>query len=316
MSTNGAGAARGVTGFHSSAAGRFDDKERAAEKDRAKLHGTATSDGGLEVDSLEAPPRSSLGAYLAAALCLGIVGFGWWLRDEAYLEAGSGLGYQLGIGGAAGMLLLLLYSARKRLRLLDSWGPLSFWFRVHMWLGVLGPIAILFHCNFQLGSLNSSLSLASMLLVAGSGVVGRYMYSKVHYGLYGRRVLLREKRHELTQAEGVLRPQLEAFPEVTERLDIFEKRCAQPASTTPVAIARLATLGFRARRVRAACFGMLPPVLFEERQAVTDYLGLACRVAKFGAYERLFRLWHAVHVPLFVMMILTLVLHVVAVHMY
>jgi hypothetical protein len=40
------------------------------------------------------------------------------------------------------------------------------------------------------------------------------------------------------------------------------------------------------------------------------------RVAGFAFYERLFGLWHVLHVPLFVMLLVTAVAHVVAVHRY
>jgi len=271
---------------------------------------------GLEAGILEAPSRSGMGTPLAVSLCLGAVAFGWWVRDEAYIDPGTGLGYRLGIAGATMLLLLVLYSVRKRVRALDSWGPQTLWFRVHMWLGVLGPLTILYHCNFQLGSLNSSLALISMLLVAGSGVVGRSIYGKIHYRFYGRRVALREMRLRLSEAEGQMRPLLEVFPEVLEPLDAFEKRCMEPPRSALGALVRLASVGLRARRLRGRCFRMLEPVLFEERQATRDFLAFACRVARFSAYVRLFRLWHAVHVPLFAMMILTLAVHVVAVHLY
>ena len=56
-----------------------------------------------------------------------------------------------------------------------------------MVLGTLGPLAALYHCNFTTGSVNSRVALYAALLVAGSGFVGRYIYSKIHLGLYGRR---------------------------------------------------------------------------------------------------------------------------------
>ena len=40
------------------------------------------------------------------------------------------------------------------------------------------------------------------------------------------------------------------------------------------------------------------------------------QVAQFGTYERLFSLWHVIHVPFFLMMLISAVVHVVAVHMY
>ena len=40
------------------------------------------------------------------------------------------------------------------------------------------------------------------------------------------------------------------------------------------------------------------------------------RVVEFGAFERLFSLWHALHLPLFLMLLIAGVVHVVAVHLY
>jgi len=40
------------------------------------------------------------------------------------------------------------------------------------------------------------------------------------------------------------------------------------------------------------------------------------RVAGLGFYERLFAMWHILHLPLFVMLVLTGLIHVLAVHMY
>ena len=37
------------------------------------------------------------------------------------------------------MLALLLYSLRKHVRFMHSWGPTKHWFRLHMFLGIAGP---------------------------------------------------------------------------------------------------------------------------------------------------------------------------------
>ena len=43
---------------------------------------------------------------------------------------------------------------------------------------------------------------------------------------------------------------------------------------------------------------------------------LSGRVAQFSLYERLFALWHILHLPIFFLMVLSAIVHVVAVHMY
>ena len=140
------------------------------------------------------------------------------LRHKEYLTAETGTGYLLGILGSLMMLILLLYPMRKRFRFMAGWGPIRYWFRYHMMLGVLGPIFILYHANFSLGSTNSSVALFSMLLVAGSGLIGRYLYVKIHYGLYGRRINLKELTRDLEEEKGELARTLGLAPNVRKQL--------------------------------------------------------------------------------------------------
>jgi hypothetical protein len=45
-------------------------------------------------------------------------------------------------------------------------------------------------------------------------------------------------------------------------------------------------------------------------------LQAAQKAAQFSTYERLFSLWHAVHIPFLCMLVITAVVHVFAVHAY
>ena len=49
---------------------------------------------------------------------------------------------------------------------------------------------------------------------------------------------------------------------------------------------------------------------------IDDRLAATRRVVEFAAFERLFSLWHALHLPLFLMLLVAGVVHVVAVHVY
>ena len=81
---------------------------------------------------------------------------GWNHRDSNYLSAETGAGYVLGIIGASLMLVLLLYPLSKRVTAMTRLVPIRYWFGFHMLLGVVGPVMVLFHSNFHLGSTNSS----------------------------------------------------------------------------------------------------------------------------------------------------------------
>ena len=149
--------------------------------------------------------------------------FGWFTQDKSYLSPEDGLGYYFGIVGGSLMLLLSLYSFRKKYRFMRNWGAVKYWFSAHMFMGVLGPVFILFHANFSMGSTNSSLALWSMIIVASSGLIGRYLYKKIHYGLYGRYASLTYLKEIVRLNKGRIGKNLKLRSKSVERLSRFEK---------------------------------------------------------------------------------------------
>lgn len=101
-------------------------------------------------------------------------------RHELYwtLKPGGSRGLVYGVTGTAMMLLMLLYSLRKRARFLRRWGPVRVWLDLHIYLGVMGPLLVILHTSFKVQGL-VALSFWSMIAVAASGVLGRYLYSQV-----------------------------------------------------------------------------------------------------------------------------------------
>lgn len=259
---------------------------------------------------------------------------GWWLPTERYITPERGIGYSLGIIGGSSMLLLLLYSARKRVRWLQFLGPVARWFRGHMVLGIVGPLCILYHSNFSLGATNSNVALWSMLTVAGSGLVGRYIYARIHHGLYGRKLSLKELQDgvEGLRAAG---NSINFLPELVPRLEECEKTLLASGPRQPVLgfakpvivaihsiAARLRLHGYIRRALRAAA--RQSPALAGERKRlrraafsyVDKRLLATRRVAEFQGYERLFSLWHALHMPLIFMLLIAGIVHVIAVNVY
>src|SRR5258707_8050657 len=184
---------------------------------------------------------------IAVVLALGI---GWLNRDDNGLTPVSGVGYWLGIAGSSLMLLLLLYPLRKRMPSLRAIGTVAFWFRAHMILGILGPVLVLWHSNFRLGSINCSVALVTMLVVAASGTVGRYLHSKIHLGLYGRKA---EAQEVLADADE-LRGFIGADPPVADRMVAQLNAFAQLGTAAPegvlAGLVLLPMIGWRGAIVR------------------------------------------------------------------
>ncbi|WP_317931824.1 hypothetical protein [Halioxenophilus sp. WMMB6] len=252
------------------------------------------------------------------------IGLGWLQRDEGYLSAASGTGYWLGIGGGSAMLLLLTYSLRKRWRLLARLLPLKLWFQLHMTLGIVGPLCILFHSNYHLGSLNSTLALVCMLLVAGSGVIGRFIYTRIHFGLYGERIRLREAQNDLQ----LLRQELTGLAETPAQQSQYEAvvnniqqllMAGQQSSLSYWRQKRSANQLYRQLQTLLAshsldsAVGQLQSRLIADQQAL---LAILRKLPGLRLFERLFSLWHVVHIPIFVLMLLTAAIHVYIVHAY
>lgn len=254
--------------------------------------------------------------------------YGWTQRNSNYLVAEEGAGYILGIVGGSAMLIILLYPLSKRVALLPRLIASRYWFGVHMFMGTVGPAMILFHSNFQMGSTNSSIALFSMLLSAGSGIVGRYFYTSIHHGLYGKRVTLMELKQKTENDHSELLTLYAKDEKLNKQLMKMEETALRPYPSLMTSLLHVIYLAVNAPRLRRKVLRLLKKSYAEDSDNKTlpdskvvsrliKHYTLALRqAAAFKVYERLFSLWHLLHLPLFFMMIITAVIHIFAVHLY
>lgn len=296
---------------------------------------SATTLARRDVSPATASAKSRVGGdLLLYALIGGLVAGAWAFTQRGYFEAGDDVGYWLGVVGGVLMLLLFSYPLRKHFKVFHRWGKVKWWFLVHMLLGIGGPLLILLHSTFRIGSINAAVALYSMLIVAGSGVIGRFLHVRINSGLRGEAVSLRQLQVRVGLDQSEARSKLSFAPAVEARLIAFEQRelvsgrsaltytrqvlflswqgwlvYQQCCTDIGVELARLApnkgwSLADRTSRARAA------------RRMVRRYVQGVVRVAQFSAYERLFALWHVAHVPFVYLLVISAVVHVFAVHAY
>ena len=277
--------------------------------------------------------RGTPGGLLVLSVAA-LVGAAWLVVRFTNFRAGSPLGYNLGLAGGIGMLIIFLYPLRKRVRALRNWGATKGWFAMHMLLGITAPLLILVHSRFQIGSINAGVALTCMLLVASSGIVGRFIYVRIHQGLYGKRLTLSELQAAAGMNAGELHSKLSFAPRVEQWLQAFEAKATARPRNFVHGTWRFLTLGVRARWTQRRCIREFARVYRRHAQSfgwdrerqqrhlaggrafIERYVNGALRVAQFARYERLFSLWHLLHVPLLWMMVLSAIAHVVAVHAY
>jgi hypothetical protein len=254
---------------------------------------------------------------------VGLLVWGFFNADGLSLAAEDGLGYALGIAGLACMILLLGYSIRKRVGLLRHAGPMSRWLEIHLILGLLGPTAILYHSRFEFGSRNATIAMACMLLVAGSGVGGRFVYGKLHRGLAGPRRTAESLRKDALRHLAPLQTLLDEAPAARRILEGFESFAFGPLPwghrISRVLILRPFSWLERRRVARALRRSRKDGSKLRRRavrRVLRQVFTAQCRAVELQVYERIFALWHALHVPLCVILFVSAAIHVLAVHLY
>jgi len=277
----------------------------------------------------EQEPSSSRLGQLGGAIILSVLS---WASYEAaygkYYTPRSNFGFYLGVFGTVMMLLLLAYPLRKHVPWMQRWGALKNWFRIHMIMGIVGPTLILFHSTFHIRSTNAAVALFSMLGVVISGIIGRFVYTKIHYGLYGSRATLGKIQEEFAGHSNDAKSRLHFAPRVEQWLHSFERDSTQIDRSFLSHLLHFLTLGFRRGILGFRCARELRRILKTQRcaefpggaseaiQLASSYLRESQRVSQFSTYERFFALWHVLHIPLIYILAASTVFHIMAVYMY
>ncbi|MCF6198147.1 MAG: pyridine nucleotide-disulfide oxidoreductase [Hyphomicrobiaceae bacterium] len=305
------------------------NQNRPAQGTKPPTHAAPRQLDGYRIQSLL---KSGPLAFTLVIMALTLIG---WLNSEGgYLTPEDGVGYWLGIFGGSLMLFLLIYPLRKRLKVLRLIGPVALWFRLHMLAGVIGPLLIVYHANFNFGSLNATIAMTSMLLVAFSGLIGRYLYGKLHKGLYGQRAQIRDILADATLFKQTFGAKMHDAADIASRMQRYEHHILQPHIGFLSGVWSLVLIRSESRRVRTSLQRQAKSNLAaqakregwtrrELRQRIRNanaYLGYYFRAlnkaASYQVYVRLFSLWHILHLPLFFFLILAAIVHILAVHLY
>ena len=226
-------------------------------------------------------------------------------------KAGGSVGHKLGIVGSSMMVLMLLYSVRKRVGALRRVGPLSRWLDVHIYLGVFGPLLVILHSSFKVQGL-VALSFWSMVVVATSGVLGRYLYLQIPRTRAGEEVAFAELEAQDRALSEQLRTRFRLDEAQVARLDAL---VAIPSRTGLVGgFVRLVTDDLRLRSglraFAAGCRSVPAPVVREFERVVRQKAQVHRRILLWDRVHELFHYWHVLHKPFALVMYLFMIVHV------
>jgi hypothetical protein len=226
-------------------------------------------------------------------------------------KPGGTLGLPLGVIGSSMMVVMLMYSVRKRWKRLYKLGPLSNWLDVHIWLGVIGPLLVVLHSSFKVHGL-VALSFWSMLLVAFSGVLGRYLYLQIPRTRAGEELTLQDLEAQDQQLAGRLKTDFGLSEDLLARLEALD---ATPSNAgLLLGLWRLLAGDVTDRRALAdfqRSAHAVPPQVFREfRRLALQKARIRRRIVLWSRIHELFHYWHVVHKPFAIVMYLFMLVHV------
>jgi len=227
-------------------------------------------------------------------------------------KAGGTVGHKLGVVGSGMMILMLLYSVRKRVGALRRVGPLSRWLDAHIFLGVVGPLLVILHSSFKVQGL-VALSFWSMIVVASSGVLGRYLYLQIPRTRAGEALALEDLEtldHELSER-------------LRTRFGLDGQQLADLDAATVTVSGRVGLLGGMLRivaddlRLRARLHSFarrcpsVPRALMGEFGRTLRQKAIARRrLLLWSRLHELFHYWHVLHKPFALVMYVFMFVHV------
>jgi len=235
---------------------------------------------------------------------------------HAALRPSGAMGLLYGYVGTAFLLLLLLYSVRKRVPFLRGFGSLGRWLNAHIFCGIAGPAMITLHSGFRVTGV-IAIGYWSMMCVMASGFVGYYLLRQVGGALsateaddHALALEMEELDRELTERYGFQASDLQdlrrrAGADRAERMGLLPSLFYLMGQDL---VRRAEALGFgspsgamrylgrsEARRVRALTRRRL---LLERRHAFLRQT------------SAMFHYWHAIHKPFTIVLFLMMGVHI------
>ena len=272
--------------------------------------------------------RTGIGLAILASLTtvlVVVVGLDGWryywtpLDVRAYtdlhplLRPSGTVGHVMGITGLSLMVVMHLYSLRKRVRWMTRLGPINTWLEAHIFCGFFGPVLVTLHTSFKFNGL-ISVAFWSMVIVVTSGFVGRYLYVRIPRSIRGHELghaELEAKADELRRRFS----ELELPPEMATRIAAFEAASVPQSEDDTTWMGLL--IGEPRLRLRLYSLSRELHRVGADHRLVSEQLSLLAerdlllrRIAYLKKTKRLFDLWRVYHKPLAVLMGIIVVVHV------
>lgn len=263
---------------------------------------------------------------LAVILALFVYGYSYYTTplkerphhsDYRELRPAGKLGLIYGIIGSAMMIIMLVYTIRKRTGVLGKRPRLRSYLNFHIYLGILGPLFITLHTSFKVQGL-VAISYWSMVAVALSGFFGRFLYQQIPRNINDQELSLKQIEDSIHKTGVALKERGKIFEDGHKALNsLLSKAYSRGNKGALSAIIYLMLLNlfspFMRSKYRRTVRRIVPITgtqyneLFDaaRRQAI-----LGMQVSILADVQKMFHYWHVIHKPFAIIMYIIMGIHI------
>ena len=242
------------------------------------------------------------------------------------LRSSGTVGLRLGILSIGMFCFLFLYPLRKRWRWLASIGSTRRWLNFHVFLGITTPVVATFHTAFRTHGIAGA-AYWTMVSVAISGFVGRYVYAKIPRSITAAELSMQDLEAQAADLAARLTENTVFGP------DDFAPLLNLPGQKEIRAMSLLRALWtmmkmdllrpFQVSRLRRrvtggaewiTTLGGLLPSRHEDVELIVANVRRQSRLRMALAFldrtARIFHLWHVVHRPFSISFVVLIMVHI------
>jgi hypothetical protein len=247
---------------------------------------------------------------------------------HSLLRPSGTIGLRLGMLGVALFFGIYLYYFRKRWKWLNRIGKGRHWLDFHVVLGLTAPVLIAFHAAFKFRGM-AGMAFWIMVLVALSGVVGRYLYAQIPRSLNAAELSWQEMETGRARLEENLSAQKLFVSQVLHaslHMPEPERVAGMPLTsallfmlaldlTRPFRVAGLRRKVLSSAGVLRTLGGLLPSKNRELEWTIAlvrKQSALHKKMLFLSRSQRVFHLWHIVHRPFSYAFVVLALIHICA----
>ncbi|MCC6771121.1 MAG: hypothetical protein IT360_07895 [Gemmatimonadaceae bacterium] len=231
------------------------------------------------------------------------------------------------VGQSAGVLAFLaftflwLYPLRKKWKALAFTGPIGKWLDVHVTTAIALPLLLTIHAAWRSDGL-IGLGFASMLVVCASGIVGRYLYTRIPRAKSGAELsrddVVAERNRlvdEIAEVTGIDPQTVEVTLDVASPSDAKAGVMRVFVNLLTNDLQRWRLTHELRRRFQDLEGGREIPkaALGRSVKLANREIALSQQVRMLEATQRVFRYWHVAHKPFALTALFAVVVHVAVV---